>query len=157
LAKRLIDFLRSVLPADPYQLLFLAGVVCLVTVHGVWWWPSTVHTLPDRMKTSFGSFVYYAGTIFIFPVIFAAVAGYFSCFWPGKHPIRRILISVVFPTIFAVVLAVGRFVYLTGPASSILQNPGPNVAGIVSPITQDSPPEKSRPEHTSLDPALGPT
>ena len=84
---------------------------------------------PDRVKTSFGNFVYYAGTIFIFPAIFAGAAGYFSCFWPGKHPIRRILVSVVFPTILTVVLAVGRFVYLTGPASSILQKPGLNAAG----------------------------
>jgi membrane protease YdiL (CAAX protease family) len=129
LAKRLIDFLRSVLPADPFQLLFLTGVLCLVTVHGVWWWPAPVHVLPDSLKTPFGHFVYYAGTIFIFPVIFAAAAGYFSCFWPGKHPIRRILVSIVFPTIFTVVLAVGRFVYLTGPASTILQNPGLNAAG----------------------------
>jgi membrane protease YdiL (CAAX protease family) len=129
LAKRLIEFLRSVAPADPFQLLFLTGVVCLVTLHGVWWWPSPVHVLPDRMKTPFGSFVYYAGTLFIFPAIFAAAAGYFSCFWPGKHPIRRILVSIVFPTIFTVVLALGRFVYLTGPASTILQNTGLNAAG----------------------------
>ncbi len=129
MAKRLIEFLRSVLPADPYQLLFLTGVVCLVTLHGVWWWPSPVHVLPDRMKTPFGSFVYYAGTIFIFPAIFAAAAGYFSCFWPGKHPIRRILVSIVFPAILTVVLAAGRFVYLTGPASTILQNTGLNAAG----------------------------
>ena len=36
--KRVAEFLRSVIPADPFQSLFLAGVVCLVVAHGLRWW-----------------------------------------------------------------------------------------------------------------------
>ena len=124
MAKRLIEFLRSVLPADPYQLLFLAGIVCLTTVHGVKWWPASAHASRDRLAGSFGQFVLYAGIIFLLPTIFAEAAGYFICFWPGKHPIRRILSLVVFPVIVTVILTLVRMVYLAGPPSSLLQSAG---------------------------------
>jgi hypothetical protein len=129
LAKRLIEFLRSVLPADPYQLLFLGGVVCLVTVHGVKWWPASAHASRDRVASSFGGFVLYAGASFLLPVLFATVAGYFICFWPGRHPIRRILVLVVFPAAITIILLLGRLLFLAGASSSILQNSGVAVIG----------------------------
>ena len=124
MAKRLIAFLRSVLPADPYQLLFLAGIVCLTTVHGVKWWPASAHASRDRFVGSFGQFVLYAGLILLLPTIFSASAGYFICFWPGKHSVRRILSFVVFPVIVTIVLTLVRMVYLAGPPSSLLQSAG---------------------------------
>ena len=33
--RRLAEFLRSVIPEDPFQLLFLSGVVCLTVAHGL--------------------------------------------------------------------------------------------------------------------------
>ena len=126
MAKRLIAFLRSVLPADPYQLLFLAGIVCLSTLRGLRWWsgPAVLHISPDRIATSFARFLLDAQSIFMLPAIFAVAAGWYVCFWPGKHPIRRILALVVFPGALATVLTLGRFAYLAGPPSSILQSVG---------------------------------
>jgi uncharacterized membrane protein len=33
--KRLAEFIRSVIPADPFQLLFLGGVVCFIAAPGL--------------------------------------------------------------------------------------------------------------------------
>jgi membrane protease YdiL (CAAX protease family) len=102
LPKRVAEFLRSVIPADPFQLLFLAGVVCLVVAHGLRWW----HGI--------GPFAALA----VWPIIFAGAAGYFICFWPGHHPVRRILGLVFLPTIAGLGLMFGAFAFLNGPSSS---------------------------------------
>ena len=36
----IIQFIRSVLPADPTQLIFLGGIVCLAIAPHLRWWPS---------------------------------------------------------------------------------------------------------------------
>jgi len=102
LPKRVAEFLRSVIPADPFQLLFLAGVVCLVVAHGLRWWPGI------------GPFV----VLGVWPIVFAGASGYFICFWPGNHPVRRILGLVVLPTIAGLGLMFGAFAFLNGPSSS---------------------------------------
>jgi hypothetical protein len=102
LPKRVAEFLRSVIPADPFQLLFLAGVVCLVVAHGLRWW----HGI--------GPFA----ALGVVPIIFAGAAGYFICFWPGSHPVRRILGLVLLPTIAGLGIMFGGFAYLNGPSSS---------------------------------------
>lgn len=38
--KRLGEFFRSVIPADPFQLLFLGGIVSLIAAHGLRWQPA---------------------------------------------------------------------------------------------------------------------
>jgi membrane protease YdiL (CAAX protease family) len=121
LAKRLIEFLRSVLPADPYQLLLLAGVLFLSIIHGVKWWPSA-HTSPARVANSFGQLLVNAGNTLLLPIIFAAAAGWFVCFWPGKHPVRRISIFIILPVVVSIFLVLGSFFYLAGPPSSVFQS-----------------------------------
>ena len=108
LPKRVAEFLRSVIPAEPFQLLFLAGVVCLVVAHGLRWWPGI------------GPFA----AVGVFPIIFAGAAGYFICFWPGNHPVRRILGLVFLPIVAGLGLMFGGFAYLSGPSSSVLESTG---------------------------------
>src|SRR5258708_9839886 len=90
LPKRVAEFLRSVIPVDPFQLLFLAGVVCLVVAHGLGWWPGI------------GPFA----ALGVWPIIFSGAAGYFICFLPGNHPFRRIFGLVFLPTLSVLLLAV---------------------------------------------------
>lgn len=106
--KRVAAFLRSVIPADPFQLLFLAGVVCLVVAHGLRWWPGI------------GPFA----ALGVWPIMFAGAAGYYICFWPGNHPVRRILGLVFLPIMAGLGLMFGRFAYLSGPSSSVLESGG---------------------------------
>jgi membrane protease YdiL (CAAX protease family) len=58
----------------------------------------------------------------VFPIIFAAMAGYFVCFWPGSRPARRTLSTVLFPAVFGLSLICGRFVYLNRQPASLLES-----------------------------------
>src|SRR5260370_20757677 len=102
LPKRVAEFLRSVIPVDPFQLLFLAGVVCLVVAHGLRWW----HGI--------GPFA----ALGVWPIIFAGAAGYFICFLPGNHTVRPILGVVFLPTIAGLGIMFGGFADLTWPSPS---------------------------------------
>ena len=109
LLKRVAEFLRSVVPADPFQLLFLAGVVCLVVAHGLRWWPGI------------GPFAAPG----VLSIIFAGAAGYFICFWPGNHPVRRILGLIFLPIIAGLGLLLFGYTNLNWPHSlSVLESPG---------------------------------
>ena len=129
---RVVEFLRSVIPADPTQLVFLAGVVSLFVAPHLRWWPTGLGVAPQRVADSFGQTVQSLGVLFLLPITFAAVAGYFVCFWPGNHPIRRILGLICFPAIAGMCLMFGRILYLTGPSSSILQGPRSLVASKIN-------------------------
>jgi hypothetical protein len=124
----MLDFLRSVIPADPSQLLFLAGVVCLVVAHGLRWLPVEISPLPGQPTDSFARLMQTVRPFFVFPIIFAGAAGYFICFWPGAHPVRRILALVFLPTLASLGLLFSLFVHLNEPFSSVLESTGSAVS-----------------------------
>jgi membrane protease YdiL (CAAX protease family) len=64
------------------------------------------------------------GILSVYLIIFSAMAGYYVCFWPGKHPVRRIIWLVCAPALIGLGLLFSRVVYLSGPASSILESGG---------------------------------
>jgi len=113
-------FLRSVIPEDPFQLFFLGGVVCLVIAHGLKWWPAGLAWQPTD---NFGQWLHYGAPFFIYLIIFSGIAGYFVCFWPGEHPIRRVICLVCGPAALGLVLMFGRVVYVGGN-SSVLESTG---------------------------------
>lgn len=106
--KRAVEFLRSVIPADPFQLLFLAGIVCLIVAHGSRWWPDL------------GAL----NALGVFPIIFAGASGYFVCFWPGNHPVRRVLGLIFVPTMAGLGLTFVFLAYFLMPARSVLESAG---------------------------------
>jgi hypothetical protein len=120
--RHLKEFLRSIIPADPSQLLFLFGAVCLAIAPRL---PSLPHGLPaypQRLSHPFGGQLESLGIFLRFPIIFAGLAGYFCCFWPGKHATKRVLRSFCLPAFAGVSLTLGRFLYLTQPYFSVLQS-----------------------------------
>jgi len=58
----------------------------------------------------------------VYPIIFAAMAGFLACFWPGSRPARRILNTVLFPAVFGLILICGRFFYLNKQRGSLLES-----------------------------------
>ncbi|HEV2198129.1 MAG TPA: type II CAAX endopeptidase family protein [Candidatus Acidoferrum sp.] len=119
--KRLAEFIRSVIPADPFQLLFVFGVVCLVAAHGLSWWPSHL-SFPGQATGDLKQLVSYFGWLPVYFIIFSGVAGYFVCFWPGKHAVRRIIALVCAPALLGLGLMLSRVLYLSAPPSSVLEN-----------------------------------
>ena len=119
--KRLAEFVRSVIPADPFQLFFIGGVVCLIAAHGLRWRPAGLAS-PDQSSDYLKQLVWYMGPLFVYPIIFSGVTGYFACFWPGKHPVRRVLWLVCAPALLGVALIFARVLYISATPSSILDS-----------------------------------
>src|SRR5713226_4799643 len=114
--KRLLEFLRSVLPADWTQLIFLFGVVCLYIARILRSWPAEEIFIPSK-HLPFAAHM---------PLLFAAhmpllagVAGHFICFWPGRHPVRRLLYWVCLLALAGLSLTYVLFLYYgLGPSSA---------------------------------------
>ena len=120
--KRLAKFIRSVIPADPTQLLLLAGAVCLTFSPHLKFWPPAFVTQPDHRTQLL---IEQTGSLRIFSalfVMFSGMAAYFVCFWPGSHPIRRILLSVFTPAIVGSGFIVAQTLWLSQQTTSVLQS-----------------------------------
>lgn len=135
--RRLTSFLRSVIPADPAQLLLLVGIVCLTAAAGLSWMPSTEAFSAVRVDTTQFTGVYVDTRSFLICsgllCLYSSFAGYFVCFRPGGHPFRRLLLSVVVPALAALTLDVGRLVYVIRMSGSLLDH---TLAGSVPGLTQ---------------------
>jgi membrane protease YdiL (CAAX protease family) len=123
--KRLVQFLRSVIPADPWQLVFLAGVIFLFICPRLSWRPSAeilmskavpVGLASDSVTKSFGLVV-----MLLYPIIFAGLMGYATCFFPGPRPVRRILWLVFLPTLFSLMCTLFVFYRRSWSPSSVLE------------------------------------
>ena len=125
---RSVQFVRSLLPTDPAQLLLLAGLVCLTVVPGLNWLPSynpslvadlayAGRTSPGEIRQSLFVFLGIASYIFMF----AASAGFFAICWPGKRPARRIFWFVVLPAVVGLCAVCARYLSLLAAPRSVLQ------------------------------------
>ena len=122
--KRLAEFLRSVIPEDRAQLLFLAGTVCLVIAPRLSWWPPGFEIAPEHRGDWLIRQIVAFGGILFFPILFAGIAGYFIALWPGPQPVRRILSCIYLPTVPIVAILCLRFVHLVRPYRSVLEAAG---------------------------------
>jgi membrane protease YdiL (CAAX protease family) len=120
--KRLAKFIRSVIPADPTQLLILAGAVCLTFSPHLKFWPPAFITQPDHLTQLLIEQTGPLRILSIWFVMFSGMAAYFVCFWPGSHPIRRILLSVFAPAIIGSGFIVAQTLWLTQHTTSVLQS-----------------------------------
>jgi membrane protease YdiL (CAAX protease family) len=102
--KRVLAFLRSVLPADPKQLLLLAGATFLFIAPSLRWWPE----ISLGMPTAFGQrLMLWAGSVrlLLLPMMVGAAGGYSVSLRKAKDPAHR-LVTVALAPAFAGLLAV---------------------------------------------------
>jgi membrane protease YdiL (CAAX protease family) len=124
--KQLLKSLRSVLPTDLTQLIFLGGLVCLTIGPRLRWWPeisanaASIDSLFPQARIELGHYVLISSSLFWL----ATAAGYFFCFWPGRHPLCKILWWVLLPAIVAVGLICGRYISLTSSQISVFLRAG---------------------------------
>jgi membrane protease YdiL (CAAX protease family) len=121
--KRVLEFIRSVIPADAFQLFFLGGIVCLIVAHGLRWSPAG-SPAAGQSAGDLGLWLQYGAVFFIYFIIFSGMAGYFVCFWPGKRPIRRVIWLVCVPALVGLTLMFTRIFYLSTAPSSVLESAG---------------------------------
>ena len=120
--ERLAKFIRSVIPADPAELLILAGAVCLtVSPHLKFWPPEFIPASGRRAELLIQQTVPLRILLGLL-VMFSGMAAYFVCFWPGIHPIRRILLSVFAPGIAGSGFILAQIFWFAQPATSVLQS-----------------------------------
>jgi membrane protease YdiL (CAAX protease family) len=116
---RIARFLRSVLPADPTQLIFLLGLVCLLVSTRLRWNMGLVVS-PGEAYEILRASMYFA----LLPGLFASLAGYYLCFWP----VRRLVGKVIFLVICPAMVSLGGAIYLLyhafGPQSVLVSNEG---------------------------------
>jgi membrane protease YdiL (CAAX protease family) len=120
--KRLAKFIRSVIPTDPTQLLLLAGAVCLTFSPHLKFWPPAFITQPDYRTQLLIEQTVPLRIFSVWFVMFSGMAAYFVCFWPGSHPIRRILLWVFAPAIVGSGFIVAQTLWLTQQTTSVLQS-----------------------------------
>jgi membrane protease YdiL (CAAX protease family) len=113
-----------VIPADPAQLFFLAGIVCLIFAPRMNWWPRYRGFPLSRLglldSPQSESDTYALSVLGTWLIIFSALAGYYLCFWPGVRPQRRVLFWVFLPAVLGICMFFGRFAYLGSSYSSLL-------------------------------------
>lgn len=122
--ERVARFLRSVIPADPAQLLLLVGVIFLLVAPRLSWraavlapflTPGSRGQSGDYLKlysfVSFGSFV----------VLMAGLVAFYTCFWPGRTPVRRVLLGVLLPGSAALAFMVWILADFSEGTSSMLE------------------------------------
>jgi membrane protease YdiL (CAAX protease family) len=125
--KRLGAFLRSVIPADPTQLIFLSGVVLLFISPHLPWWPSR---LIQSFGLSTGAGQAQQGllelrlllSVALYPMMFAGLAGYFFCFWTVRRVVHPILWMIFVPTMASFVLVLGKVFRLTRQPTSVFDS-----------------------------------
>jgi len=112
--KRAAVFLRSAIPSDPWQLLFLAGTIFLFIAPRLTWRPETL--VPPVTVRSY-DLIY-----FLYPIMFSGLAAYFTCFWSGHRAMRRILWLVFLPAVSGLGSIVYEYFHLSHLPSSVLES-----------------------------------
>jgi membrane protease YdiL (CAAX protease family) len=95
---RIGEFLRSVIPADPWQLLYLVGAVFLF--------------MSPRLTWLFGTGIAYSFMVIgLIPVVIAGVLAYYGCFRASAQPIRRMAFTVFLPALLGLCLIIGEYAF----------------------------------------------
>ena len=118
--RRLLPFLRSVIPGDPWQLLFLAGTILLFLSPRLGW--SAPALRADRVtadqRTQFLTFL----PLFLWSIIAAGLVAYYSCFWSPPRPFRRIFLLIFLPALLGLGPILGLHFWIAAPARSVLDH-----------------------------------
>jgi membrane protease YdiL (CAAX protease family) len=117
-------FCRALIPADAFQSLFLFGVVLISFSRQLGWYSRPLifeFTQEAHIPRNFVNFMALA----VLPTVFAGCAGYFVCFWPGKHPVRRMMLAVLLPAVSGLLLVFFNYASLVTPTVSVLYRKKP--------------------------------
>lgn len=117
---RVAAFVRSILPEPPMQLFFLCGSVLLYVSSQLRWWPvegsqfdrhSLMLSLWHLNGLSGSTIQSWVHTIWAGEILLeiAGSAGLFLCLWPGRRPIRNVLLFVCVPALWAVIVMCIQF------------------------------------------------
>lgn len=114
--KRLAAFLRSVIPVDPTQLLFLTGAILLLVTPRASWRPNVlVHSGTVNYSEIYG-YVVFANIV----VFAAGLTALYACLWPLRNPVRRVFWAVLITGLFGLLFELWMFFDLAVGEPSVL-------------------------------------
>lgn len=114
--KRLAAFLRSVIPMDPTQLLFLTGAILLLVAPRASWRPNAlVHSETVDYWEVYGYVVF--GNIVAFA---AGLTALYACFWSLRSPVRKVFWAVLMTGLFGLLFQLWKFFDLSVGEPSVL-------------------------------------
>lgn len=98
--KRLGKFLRSALPADVWQIVFVAAAISLTICSRLSWFPAILFELVQK-RIGESQLQIFRNVVILanLPIIFTGLSALFIGFWPGSRPVTRILLAVILPAI----------------------------------------------------------
>ena len=105
--KRFLELIRSVIPVDPWQLLYLVGALLLFLSPRLSW--------PFESGIASG-FVALA----LVPIVFAGMFAYYGCFRPGERPLLRIALAVFLPSLLGLCMLIGELTFFNEKNQSVL-------------------------------------
>jgi membrane protease YdiL (CAAX protease family) len=132
--RRLFLFLRSVIPQDPAQLLFIVGSFLLLICMQLRCYPLPYESLWLQVSAKLNSDPYLgelrAWNLYSvgarLPIVFAGAAAFVIGFWPGPRPLRRTVIFVCIPALAGITLLCIHYLpfaaYWNPSNTSVLQN-----------------------------------
>ncbi|HYK40538.1 MAG TPA: hypothetical protein VEU98_10945, partial [Candidatus Eremiobacteraceae bacterium] len=106
--ERVSKFCRALIPTDPFQFLFLLGVVLISFSRQLAWYSKPLISEFIQNASALRRFQILMN-LAVLPTVFAGCAGYFVCFWPGKHLVRRTVLVVVLPALIGLVLVFANY------------------------------------------------
>jgi|ERR1700722_1352188 len=125
--KRLGQFLRSVIPSDPWQLVFLVGVVLLFVSPRLPWHTSAEILAAKGFPLGLDSEALLKNLqlviAFLYPVTFAGLVAYLTCFYPGPKPVRRVIWFVFLPALISLALIFSILYRISRRPSSVFEPP----------------------------------
>lgn len=114
--KRFAAFLRSVIPVDPTQFLFLMGAILLLIAPRVSWHANALVHGGTLDYWEVYSYIV-AGNIV---VLAAGLTALYACFWPLHNPVRRVFRGVLVIGLLGLLFLLWKFFDLAVGAHSIL-------------------------------------
>jgi hypothetical protein len=132
---RLAVFGRSVIPADPWQLVYLMGVIFIfICPRLTWWSPQAIYSTDKNALVPVTPAAWEVWReVFVFaiwPIIAASLVAYYHCFWRPAKPKRRFILGVCLPALAGLVPILYALYWATRlPPESLLER-RPNFSGV---------------------------
>src|SRR5580704_2998938 len=114
--KRVATFLRSVIPLDPTQLLFLTGTILLLVATRF-----SLRPYPQIRSGTVNYWEVYGYTVIGNIVVFATgLMALYACFWPLRNPVRKVFWAVLVTGLLGLLFLLWKFFDLTVGEHSVL-------------------------------------
>jgi uncharacterized protein len=127
LLPRIVLFLRSVMPADPWHWVFLLGTILVFISPRLAWVPlkiiNSVGVQWSRLPSEDTNGVVAQLRASLVPIVVAGLISGYLCFWAGRRQLWRLLLGVICPSALGLVLIVAEFFNWTHGARSLFGRP----------------------------------